>query len=109
MKAGTAQKLALNMLSTATMVRLGRVLSSSMINVQLTNQKLRERAEGIVIKFTGASRAAAAKALEDSCPQPARGAFDDSEKDHKTGSHSLAQGRAERGGGFCARQSKKSS
>jgi len=66
MKAGTAQKLALNMLSTATMVRLGRVLSSSMINVQLTNQKLRERAEGIVIKFTGATQATAAKVLEDS-------------------------------------------
>ena len=66
MKAGTAQKLVLNMLSTATMVRLGRVLSSSMINVQLTNQKLWKRAEGILIKFTGASQATAAKALKDS-------------------------------------------
>jgi N-acetylmuramic acid 6-phosphate etherase len=66
MKAGTAQKLVLNMLSTATMVRLGRVLSSSMINVQLTNQKLWKRAEGILMKLTGASQAAAAKALEDS-------------------------------------------
>jgi len=66
LKAGTAQKLALNMLSTATMVRLGRVLSSSMINVQLTNQKLWKRAEGILMKLTGASQAAAAKALKDS-------------------------------------------
>ena len=66
MKAGTAQKLVLNMLSTATMVRLGRVLSNSMINVQLTNQKLWKRAEGILIKLTGASQAAAAKALKDS-------------------------------------------
>jgi N-acetylmuramic acid 6-phosphate etherase len=54
------------MLSTATMVRLGRVLSSSMINVQLTNQKLWKRAEGILMKLTGASQAAAAKALKDS-------------------------------------------
>ena len=66
MKAGTAQKLVLNMLSTATMVRLGRVLSNRMINVQLTNQKLWKRAEGIVMKFTGASPAAAARALKDS-------------------------------------------
>jgi len=66
MKAGTAQKLVLNMLSTATMVRLGRVLSNIMINLQPSNQKLRKRAEGIVIKFTGASQAAAAKALKDS-------------------------------------------
>ena len=66
MKAGTAQKLVLNMLSTATMVRLGRVLSNRMINVQLTNQKLWKRAEGILVKLTGASEAAAAKALKDS-------------------------------------------
>jgi N-acetylmuramic acid 6-phosphate etherase len=66
MKAGTAQKLVLNMLSTATMVRLGRVLSNRMINVQLTNQKLCRRAEGILKKLTGVSQAAAAKALKDS-------------------------------------------
>jgi N-acetylmuramic acid 6-phosphate etherase len=65
MKAGTAQKLALNMLSTATMVRLGRVLSSSMINVQLTNQKLWKRAEGILMQFAGVNQDAAAKALKD--------------------------------------------
>ena len=65
MKAGTAQKLVLNMLSTATMVRLGRVLSNSMINVQLTNQKLWKRAEGILMQLTGVSQAAAAKALKD--------------------------------------------
>ena len=66
MKAGTAQKLVLNMLSTATMVRLGRVLSNNMINVQLSNQKLWKRAEGILMKLTGASQAAAAKALKGS-------------------------------------------
>jgi N-acetylmuramic acid 6-phosphate etherase len=66
MKAGTAQKLVLNMLSTAAMVRLGRVLSNRMINVQLSNQKLWKRAEGMVMKLTGASEAAAARALRDS-------------------------------------------
>jgi N-acetylmuramic acid 6-phosphate etherase len=66
LKAGTAQKLVLNMLSTATMVRLGRVLSGSMINVQLTNKKLWKRAEGIVMRLTGAGPATAAKALKNS-------------------------------------------
>jgi N-acetylmuramic acid 6-phosphate etherase len=66
MKAGTAQKLVLNMLSTATMVRLGFVLSNRMVNIQPTNQKLQKRAEGILNMFTGASPGAAAKALTDS-------------------------------------------
>ncbi len=66
MKAGTAQKVVLNMLSTATMVRWGRVLSNRMINVQLTNQKLWKRAEGILMQLAGVSQAAAAKALKDS-------------------------------------------
>jgi len=66
MKAGTAQKLVLNMLSTAAMVRLERVLSNRMINVQLTNQKLWKRAAGIVMELTGASQATAVKALKDS-------------------------------------------
>lgn len=65
MKAGTAQKLVLNMLSTATMVRWGRVLSNRMINVQLTNQKLWKRAEGMVMEITGVSQAAATKVLKD--------------------------------------------
>jgi N-acetylmuramic acid 6-phosphate etherase len=64
MKAGTAQKLVLNMLSTATMVRLGRVFSYWMINVQLTNQKLRERGQRILTNATGASPARAARALK---------------------------------------------
>jgi N-acetylmuramic acid 6-phosphate etherase len=64
MKAGTAQKLVLNMLSTASMVRLGRVFSNLMIGVQLTNSKLRQRAAGIVMDITGASAARARKALE---------------------------------------------
>ena len=66
MKAGTAEKLVLNMLSTATMVRLGRVLSNRMISVQVANQKLWKRAEGILTKFAGTSQGQAAKALKDS-------------------------------------------
>jgi N-acetylmuramic acid 6-phosphate etherase len=65
MKAGTAQKLVLNMLSTATMVRLGRVLSNSMVNLQLTNQKLWKRAARILKTFTGMTDAQAAQALKD--------------------------------------------
>ena len=66
MKAGTAQKLVLNMISTATMVRLGRVFSNLMVEVQLTNTKLRQRAEGILIESTGATAGRARKALESS-------------------------------------------
>jgi len=64
MKAGTAQKLVVNMLSTATMVRLGRVFSHWMICMQLTNQKLRQRGQQILISTTGASPARAARALK---------------------------------------------
>jgi len=64
MKAGTAQKLVLNMLSTATMVRLGRVFSHWMIHVQLTNRKLRERGQRILSRITGASPARAAQTLK---------------------------------------------
>jgi N-acetylmuramic acid 6-phosphate etherase len=65
MKAGTAHKLVLNMLSTATMVRLGRVFSNLMIGVQLTNSKLRKRALGILMDGAGVSAGRARKALED--------------------------------------------
>jgi N-acetylmuramic acid 6-phosphate etherase len=66
MKAGTAQKLVLNMLSTASMVRLGRVLSNLMVNVQLTNHKLRQRGLGILRRATGASQAKVTEALKQS-------------------------------------------
>jgi N-acetylmuramic acid 6-phosphate etherase len=66
MKAGTAQKLVLNMLSTATMIRLGRVLSNWMIAVQLTNLKLRKRGQAILMKAAGVSAARATKALDES-------------------------------------------
>jgi N-acetylmuramic acid 6-phosphate etherase len=64
MKAGTAQKLILNMLSTATMVRLGRVFSNLMSHVQLTNTKLRERAQRVLMEATGASAVEARRALK---------------------------------------------
>jgi N-acetylmuramic acid 6-phosphate etherase len=66
MKAGTAQKLVLNMVSTASMVRWGRVFSNWMINVQAKNRKLRRRATTILARAAGVSNARAAKALEES-------------------------------------------
>lgn len=53
MKAGTATKLVLNMLSTGAMVRLGYVFGNLMVNVQPTNEKLRDRAARIVATVTG--------------------------------------------------------
>ena len=66
MKAGTAQKLVLNMLSTASMIRLGHVYSNLMVDVALTNEKLRLRGLRILQEATGVSRAEAARALEES-------------------------------------------
>jgi N-acetylmuramic acid 6-phosphate etherase len=53
MKAGTAQKLILNMFSTALMIRLGMTYSNWMINVSMTNQKLRERGKQILQEILG--------------------------------------------------------
>jgi N-acetylmuramic acid 6-phosphate etherase len=63
MKAGTAQKMALNMLSTAAMVRLGRVYENWMVHVALTNQKLRRRGARILEEAAGVSLSAAEHAL----------------------------------------------
>jgi N-acetylmuramic acid 6-phosphate etherase len=63
MKAGTAQKMVLNMLSTATMVRLGHVYDNWMIDVALSNRKLRRRGERILQEAAGATAEAAARAL----------------------------------------------
>lgn len=52
MKAGTAQKLALNMLSTAVMVKLGRVYDNLMVDLQVTNSKLARRAQRLVMQLT---------------------------------------------------------
>lgn len=53
MKSGTAQKLVLNMLTTASMIRLGKTYGNVMIDLQLTNNKLKERAKNIVMSITG--------------------------------------------------------
>jgi N-acetylmuramic acid 6-phosphate etherase len=63
LKAGTAQKLVLNMLSTAAMVRLGHVYDNLMIDVAQTNAKLRRRAVAILEQATGARKSVAARAL----------------------------------------------
>ena len=63
MKSGTAQKLVLNMITTAAMVRLGKVYENMMIDLQMTNQKLRERAKRIVMIVTGISYDEATEAL----------------------------------------------
>ena len=53
MKSGTAQKLVLNMLSTAVMIRIGRVEGNKMVNMQLTNSKLLDRGTRMVMENTG--------------------------------------------------------
>ena len=63
LKAGTAQKMVLNMLSTAVMVRLGHVYENLMIDAVLTNEKLQERAVRILMEASGASVSAAEHAL----------------------------------------------
>ena len=63
MKAGTAQKLVLNMLSTATMVRLGKVYGNLMVDVRPTNIKLRLRAVRILQQASGVGTEAARDAL----------------------------------------------
>ena len=63
MNAGTAQKAALNMLSSLTMIRLNRVHDGLMVDLRVQNAKLRERAIGILVNVTGATKDAAAKAL----------------------------------------------
>ena len=63
MKAGTAQKMILNMLSTGAMTRLGHVYGNLMVNLHTRNKKLQERGLGIVEKATGLNRAAAHKFL----------------------------------------------
>jgi N-acetylmuramic acid 6-phosphate etherase len=63
MKAGTAQKAALNLISTAIMIRLGRVYKGLMVDMQLSNAKLRKRAVTMVAGLAGCGEAEAAAAL----------------------------------------------
>ncbi|WP_127588442.1 N-acetylmuramic acid 6-phosphate etherase [Paenibacillus koleovorans] len=64
LKAGSAQKLVLNMISTATMVKLGKAYGNLMVDMSPTNVKLRERSKTIVSMATGASDEAVAEAME---------------------------------------------
>jgi N-acetylmuramic acid 6-phosphate etherase len=60
MKAGTAQKLVLNMLSTSVMIQLGRVRGNKMVDMQLSNNKLVHRGTNMVMAETG---------LDEACPK----------------------------------------
>src|SRR5919108_102948 len=63
LKAGTAQKLVLNTISTVSMIRLGKTYGDLMVDVHATNEKLRERVRRIVRQATGASEEEADRAL----------------------------------------------
>ena len=63
MKSGTAQKLILNMITTTSMIRLGKVYENMMIDLQMTNKKLVERAKRIVMTITGVTYDEAEKYL----------------------------------------------
>ena len=66
LKAGTAQKLILNMISTATMVRCGKTYENLMVDVVPSNEKLRVRAENIVMEAASVTREQAQEALRQS-------------------------------------------
>jgi len=65
LKAGTAQKLVLNMISTAVMIRMGHTLGNLMVDMRATNTKLRARAQRIVVHATGRAANDVARALGD--------------------------------------------
>jgi N-acetylmuramic acid 6-phosphate etherase len=64
MNAGTAQRIALNLLSSLLMIRLGRVYKGLMVDVQATNAKLASRREAMLLSLTGRSRGEVREALE---------------------------------------------
>jgi N-acetylmuramic acid 6-phosphate etherase len=70
MKSGTAQKLVLNMITTASMIRLGKVYKNYMIDLRPVNKKLIERSKNLVIKVTGCGPEEAASAFEASGQKP---------------------------------------
>ena len=63
MKAGTAQKMILNMLSTAAMIKLGKVYGNLMVDLKVTNQKLADRAGRLIMQLTGLDERAAKRLL----------------------------------------------
>jgi N-acetylmuramic acid 6-phosphate etherase/N-acetylglucosamine-6-phosphate deacetylase len=66
MNSGTIQKIVLNVISTATMVRLGKTYGNLMVDVRPTNEKLRDRSARIVARITGATMEESRAALESS-------------------------------------------
>lgn len=64
MKSGTAQKMVLNMLTTASMIRLGKVYENMMVDLQMTNRKLVERSRRTVMTVTGVDYEEAARVLD---------------------------------------------
>jgi len=96
MKSGTATKLVLNMISTATMIQLGKVYENMMVDLQMTNLKLVERSKKIVMTATGVDYARASEVLAEADGHVKTAlvmilADVDAE---------AARGRIERGGGF---------
>ena len=69
LKSGTTQKLILNMISTISMIHLGKVYGNLMVDVKPTNEKLVERAKHIIMEATGVSKDIATFYLEDSDQQ----------------------------------------
>ena len=64
MKSGTAQKLVLNMITTASMIRLGKVYQNMMVDLQMTAEKLTQRSRRTVMTVTGLNYEEATKALK---------------------------------------------
>jgi len=64
MKAGTATKLVLNMITTGAMIRLGKTYGNLMVDLKATNNKLTDRSERIVVEVCGVSREEARKLLD---------------------------------------------
>ncbi|BCB05802.1 N-acetylmuramic acid 6-phosphate etherase [Bacillus sp. KH172YL63] len=65
LKAGTAQKMILNMISTASMIKLGKAYGNLMVDVNVSNYKLEQRAIGIICSVTGADKETAAATLKE--------------------------------------------
>lgn len=70
LKSGTAQKLVLNMISTASMIRLGKVYRNLMVDLTPVNKKLVERSKLLIMKAAGCGREAAERAFEASGRRP---------------------------------------
>jgi N-acetylmuramic acid 6-phosphate etherase len=65
MKAGTAEKMVLNMLTTASFIQIGKVYKNMMVDLQMTSRKLQERSKRVIMDITGASYELADKVLKE--------------------------------------------